>query len=179
MRGIGETNRRAGPGFSEGRIASSICRRDQPERLVKELPLRQHTPDGLHEGPFVGRPRRSGGDTETLQGRVSLKEDLRFGERSFGCGHQAGSVVLGCPPRPFPIPSAQATRGNVWVGDCLQALPDRARVGLHCDLNPLQLRRDLERELERLWALAAPDPHRPQGDAQVAPPFLKAPPGGS
>jgi hypothetical protein len=28
-------------------------------------------------------------------------------------------------------------------------------------LNPLQLRRDLEAALDRLWALAAPDPHRP------------------
>ncbi len=31
-------------------------------------------------------------------------------------------------------------------------------------LNPLQLRRDLEAALERLWTLAAPDPRRAQGD---------------
>lgn len=32
---------------------------------------------------------------------------------------------------------------------------------LYASLNPAQLRRDLERELERLWRLAAPDPLRP------------------
>jgi hypothetical protein len=46
-------------------------------------------------------------------------------------------------------------------------------------LNPLQLRRDLERQLERLWALAAPDPRRAQGDTEVATPSLNSPPGGS
>jgi hypothetical protein len=34
---------------------------------------------------------------------------------------------------------------------------------LYQSLNPLQLRRQIEAELERLWALAAPDPHRSQG----------------
>jgi len=34
----------------------------------------------------------------------------------------------------------------------------------------LQLRRDLEAALERLWTLAAPDPHRPQGSTEPAPP---------
>ncbi|MFQ5830478.1 MAG: hypothetical protein ACE5JD_15185, partial [Candidatus Methylomirabilia bacterium] len=34
---------------------------------------------------------------------------------------------------------------------------------LYQSLNPLQLRRQIERELERLWALAAPDPHRNGG----------------
>lgn len=33
---------------------------------------------------------------------------------------------------------------------------------LYQSLNPLQLRRELERALDRLWALAAPDPHRPR-----------------
>jgi hypothetical protein len=32
---------------------------------------------------------------------------------------------------------------------------------LYRRLNPLRLRRELDAELERLWALAAPDPHRP------------------
>lgn len=32
---------------------------------------------------------------------------------------------------------------------------------LYQRLNPLQLQRDLEAALDRLWALAAPDPHRP------------------
>jgi hypothetical protein len=34
---------------------------------------------------------------------------------------------------------------------------------LYQRLNPLQLRRDLEGALDRLWTLAAPDPHRPGG----------------
>ena len=46
-------------------------------------------------------------------------------------------------------------------------------------LNPLQLRRELERELDRLWALAAPDPRRAPGDTPTAPPLLPSPPGGS
>lgn len=41
---------------------------------------------------------------------------------------------------------------------------------LYQSLNPLQLRRDLERELDRLWTLAAPDPHRPEGNTEIAPP---------
>jgi hypothetical protein len=45
-------------------------------------------------------------------------------------------------------------------------------------LNPLQLRRDLERELERLWALAAPDPRR-QGAAEIATPSPNSAPGGA
>jgi hypothetical protein len=50
---------------------------------------------------------------------------------------------------------------------------------LYKGLNPLQLRRDLQAELERLWALAAPNPHRPEGDTEIAPPSsspLLAPP---
>jgi hypothetical protein len=50
---------------------------------------------------------------------------------------------------------------------------------LYQSLNPLQLRRDLEAELERLWILAAPDPHRPQGDTDIATPFSKPSPGGA
>lgn len=50
---------------------------------------------------------------------------------------------------------------------------------LYASLNPAQLRRDLERELERLWALAAPDPHRPAATTQTATPSLKSAPGAS
>jgi hypothetical protein len=50
---------------------------------------------------------------------------------------------------------------------------------LYQSLNPLQLRRALERELDRLWALAAPDPHRPPGNTEIATPLLKSPPEGS
>lgn len=35
---------------------------------------------------------------------------------------------------------------------------------LYQSLNPLQLRRQIDAELERLWALAAPDPHRGNGE---------------
>jgi hypothetical protein len=49
---------------------------------------------------------------------------------------------------------------------------------LYQRLNPLQLRRDLDAALEHLWTLAAPDPHRSQGDAEIAPPSLKSAPGG-
>lgn len=42
---------------------------------------------------------------------------------------------------------------------------------LYQRLNPLQLRRDLEASLERLWTLAAPDPHRPRGVPSQRPPL--------
>jgi hypothetical protein len=50
---------------------------------------------------------------------------------------------------------------------------------LYQSLNPLQLRRALERELDRLWTLAAPDPHRVPGITEIAPPSsrpLRKPP---
>jgi hypothetical protein len=50
---------------------------------------------------------------------------------------------------------------------------------LYQSLNPLQLRRALERELDRLWAMAAPDPRRASGDTEIATPLLTSPPGGS
>lgn len=46
-------------------------------------------------------------------------------------------------------------------------------------LNPLQLRRDLDAALDRLWPLAAPDPRRPQSNSEVPAPSLKSSPGGS
>jgi hypothetical protein len=48
---------------------------------------------------------------------------------------------------------------------------------LYQRLNPLQLRRDLEAALERLWTLAAPDPHRAHGSTAPAPPSPKSSPG--
>ncbi len=50
---------------------------------------------------------------------------------------------------------------------------------LYQSLNPLQLRRDLEAALTRLWTLATPDPRRAQGDTETATPSLKSSPGGS
>jgi hypothetical protein len=48
---------------------------------------------------------------------------------------------------------------------------------LYQRLNPLQLRRDLETALDRLWTLAAPDPHRPQGNTESALPSPPSSPG--
>lgn len=50
---------------------------------------------------------------------------------------------------------------------------------LYLRLNPLQLQRDLERALERLWSLAAPDPQRGTGHTETATPLNKAPLRGS
>ncbi len=50
---------------------------------------------------------------------------------------------------------------------------------LYQRLNPLQLRRDLEAALDRLWTLAAPDPRRAQRDTNIATPSLNSSPGGS
>jgi hypothetical protein len=50
---------------------------------------------------------------------------------------------------------------------------------LYQTLNPLQLRRDLDTALDRLWPLAAPDPHRAQGNSAVAAPSPKSSLGGA
>jgi len=44
---------------------------------------------------------------------------------------------------------------------------------LYQSLNPLRLRRELDAELDRLWALAAPDPHR-QSHTEIATPSAKS-----
>jgi hypothetical protein len=46
-------------------------------------------------------------------------------------------------------------------------------------LNPLQLRRELDAALERLWTLAVRDPRHPEGETKLPAPSLKAAPGGS
>jgi len=50
---------------------------------------------------------------------------------------------------------------------------------LYQRLNPLQLRRDLEAELDRLWTLAALDPRRAPAGTEIATPALKSAPGGA
>jgi len=46
---------------------------------------------------------------------------------------------------------------------------------LYHRLNPLQLQRDLQVALDRLWQLAAPDPSRmPARDTSIAPPLGKS-----
>ena len=50
---------------------------------------------------------------------------------------------------------------------------------LYQQLNPLQLRRDLEAALDRLWTLAAPDPRRVPEGTEIATPSLKSAPGGA
>jgi hypothetical protein len=50
---------------------------------------------------------------------------------------------------------------------------------LYHRLHPLQLRRDLDAALDRLWTLAAPDPHRAPGGTETTPPTLKSSPGGA
>jgi hypothetical protein len=53
--------------------------------------------------------------------------------------------------------------------------PRRANLEkLYQSLNPLQLRRDLDAALDRLWARAAPDPRRAQGDTEIATPSPKS-----
>jgi hypothetical protein len=49
---------------------------------------------------------------------------------------------------------------------------------LYHSLHPLQLRRALEAALDRLWALAAPDPRRAQRNTVTATPSLTSSPGG-
>jgi hypothetical protein len=56
---------------------------------------------------------------------------------------------------------------------------DRELNALYDSLNPLHLRRQLERELDRLWAFAAPDPHRLPRDIDPATSFPTSRPGGA
>jgi hypothetical protein len=65
---------------------------------------------------------------------------------------------------------AQTPYQRLCAAGVLSADGRRALEALYQSLNPLQLRRSLERELDRLWSLAAPDPHRPRGDPETATP---------
>jgi hypothetical protein len=74
---------------------------------------------------------------------------------------------------------AQTPYQRLCAAGMLSADARRELEALYQSLNPLRLRRDLERELDRLWALAAPDPRRAPADTQIATPLLTSPPGGS
>jgi hypothetical protein len=74
---------------------------------------------------------------------------------------------------------AQTPYQRLCASGVLPPATRNALEALYQRLNPLQLRRDLEAALERLWTLAAPEPRRAQGDTKVAPPpgspLLEAP----
>jgi hypothetical protein len=74
---------------------------------------------------------------------------------------------------------AQTPYQRLCAAGLLTADVRRELDALYHSLHPLQLRRTLERELDRLWALAAPDPRRAPGDTEIATPLLPSPPGGS
>src|SRR6266571_3154987 len=113
-----------------------------------------------------------------------------------GRGHGGGGLVAGHrahraasapslrprPPRP-PHPRRRADPGARGR----QARPSRqsrharpaARAGAAdpAAARRLQLRRELDAALDRLWTLAAPDPRRPQGDTEIAAPAPESSPG--
>jgi hypothetical protein len=74
---------------------------------------------------------------------------------------------------------AQTPYQRLCAAGVLSAASRDSLERLYQSLNPLQLRRDLEGALERLWTLATPDPRRVPGDADLAAPSLKSSPGGS
>jgi hypothetical protein len=74
---------------------------------------------------------------------------------------------------------AQTPYQRLCAADVLSADKRQALDALYHRLNPLQLRRDLDAALAHLWTLAAPDPHRQLGDADIAPPYRKFAPGGT
>ena len=74
---------------------------------------------------------------------------------------------------------AQTPYQRLCAAGVLAADKRHALETLYQRLNPLQLRRDLEAALDRLWALAAPDPRRAQGNTETATPVLKSSPGGA
>lgn len=74
---------------------------------------------------------------------------------------------------------AQTPYQRLCAAGGLSAAARHDLEALYQSLNPVQLRRTLERELDRLWTLAAPDPRRASGDPPLAIPRLTSPPGGS
>ena len=74
---------------------------------------------------------------------------------------------------------AQTPYQRLRAAGVLSAAKQEALEALYLSLNPLQLRRELQAALERLWTLAAPDPHRHEGDTNVATPPDKSAPRGA
>lgn len=74
---------------------------------------------------------------------------------------------------------AQTPYQRLCAAGVLSAASRDALETLYQRLNPLQLRRDLDAALDRLWTLASPDPRRVPRDADIAAPSLKSSPGGS
>jgi hypothetical protein len=74
---------------------------------------------------------------------------------------------------------AQTPYQRLGAAGALSAESRRELETLYQSLNPLQLHRALERELDRLWTLAASDPRRPGGNTEIATPLPTSPPGGS
>ena len=74
---------------------------------------------------------------------------------------------------------AQTPYQRLCAAGVLSADAHRELAALYQSLNPLQLRRQLERELDRLWILTAPDPRRAPDTTPIATPLHSSPPGGS
>jgi len=74
--------------------------------------------------------------------------------------------------------AAQTPYQRLGVSGVLSAEAHTQLETLYQCLNPLQLRRDLDAALDRLWALAAPDPLRP-GPTDIASPTPNVPRPGS
>jgi hypothetical protein len=74
---------------------------------------------------------------------------------------------------------AQTPYQRLCAAGVLTPLKRAELEALYRRLNPLQLQRDLEAALDRLWTLAAPDPHRATGHPQVATSILNSSPEGS
>lgn len=72
---------------------------------------------------------------------------------------------------------AQTPYQRLCAAGVLTPLKRAELDALYQRLNPLQLQRDLEAALERLWTLAAPDPRRASGDTAIAPPLERSAPG--
>jgi len=74
---------------------------------------------------------------------------------------------------------AQTPYQRLCAAGVLSASKRAELEALYQRLNPLQLQRELEAALERLWKLAAPESARPHRDTNVATPALKLSSGGA
>lgn len=75
--------------------------------------------------------------------------------------------------------TAQTPYQRLCASGVLSPAQHAELLTLYASLNPMQLRRDLERELERLWKLAAPDPHRAAPPCPPLAPARRVGPGSS
>ena len=175
--------------------ARAASRPRQRQRLRVHQPracytyCRRHA-DHLHAQPPLEEKRQCPRRAEERRRRPPLVGYDRFASRA-----AYAQLHARLPPRPAarqllpaggeardarpatargPAGSTTAPRRRTSASCATGVLTPETRrelEALYQSLNPLHLRRELERELDRLWALAAPDPTGAPGNTEIATPL--------